>query len=597
MVFAALLVAGVALSAWLWATQQVLIARAVNGTFLLLVAAWLGHGLWTWREHPIVRRIGLVVVGTVTAAILINIFLAFSLDRWMRAVVGVWAMSIGFYLALQAARWLLGLGHPVLGVARTLLDEALSMKAAVVLLVVLFVIVPFIPMMLEGEDRLSYRLQSFLTYSMIGVTAVLSLLTIVIAVTTITREVDERQIFLTMVKPVGRGQYVLGKWLGLAVLNLLLVSVSGVGIYTYARFVANQPAMNMEDVVEAHEQVLTARRLINPKPSDPELLNDMFDQKLATLRAQQPEIYGEPGSPTDGLNPGIRSAVQQQVITAWYALRPQSTQTYVFSGLLPAKQQALTVQLRMKPKAAGTPNEDVVYLAIRFNAYDDAVAFRKMADGKFHVVDVPVELIDDNGNLTVEVYNPPRPDGTPTPTVNFSGSDGISMFYRVSSFEANVTSAMALLWLRLCFLSMLALAAGTFLGFHVAALFATLICVAASTSGFLHESVGEYGAFPAPALSLWDKLMFYPSTIYRHAIEGEGWKAFQVFVSMIGGGFLKMVPDFSKYSGTESLAYGLYLSPSDLGKALLQVGLLWTGVTGVIAWIIFRRRELARVQV
>src|SRR5690606_15781431 len=100
----------------------------------------------------------------------------FDLDRWTVAALGVWAMSIGFYLALQGVRWLLGRGHPVCGVARTLLDEALSMKAAVALLVVLFVVVPFIPLMLGSETRLSYRLQSFLTYASIGVTVVLSLL-------------------------------------------------------------------------------------------------------------------------------------------------------------------------------------------------------------------------------------------------------------------------------------------------------------------------------------------------------------------------------------------------------------------------------------
>jgi len=644
-VFGSLLVAGVALSAWLWATDQRLGAMIVNGLFDAAAAVWLGIGLWVWREHPIVRRAGVVVVGTVAAAILVNIFLAFSLDRWVWAVAGVWAMSVGFYVALQAARWLLGLGHPVLGVARTLLDEALSMKAAVALLVLLFVVVPFIPLMLDAESRLSYKLQSFLTYSMVAVTIVLSLLTIVIAVTTITRELDQRQIFLTMTKPVGRGQYVLGKWLGLAVLNLLLVGVSGVGVYTYAKVVADQPAMNLEDVVEAHEQVLTARQIVKPQPDDLKLMEDMFAQRLELLRQQDPATYGRPGDATASLSSAARAAIQQQVVAAWYALRPLDTQTFVFHGLLPAKRHGLvraraagtvtsverdtivigatryplrghlpavrvgqtvadddviahsTVQLRLKPKAAGSPRDDVVYLAMRFNGYDDSVQRRKLADGKFHVVEVPVELIDDAGTLKVELYNPQRPDGGEAQTISFNAADGMSVFYRVASFESNLAGAMLLLWLRLCFLAMLSLAAGTFLGWHVAALLATLVCVAASSSGFLMESIDSYGMSAAAAPTLWEKLLFYPRSVWTLAQQGEGWRAVQVCIGMVGAGFMHLIPNFSKYSGTESLAYGLYLPPSHLGMAVLQVGVLWTGVTGVIAWYVFRRRELARVQV
>ena len=110
------------------------------------------------------------------------------------------------------------------------------------------------------------------TYAMILVTLLLSLLTILLATLTITRELEYRQIFLTMSKPVSRGQYLLGKWLGLAVLNALLVSVSGVAIYTYTRLIADQPAMNLNDVLEAREEVLTARRSIKPMPDDPQLL-------------------------------------------------------------------------------------------------------------------------------------------------------------------------------------------------------------------------------------------------------------------------------------------------------------------------------------
>ncbi|MCC6679315.1 MAG: ABC transporter permease subunit [Phycisphaeraceae bacterium] len=598
-VMLSLLVAGGAISAWLWLTDQRLAAIWVNGTFDLLAAAWLAMGLWRWRSHPVAGRIGVVVAGTATAALLCNIFIVFERNALTITTVGVWAMSIGFYLALQLARRLLSGGWPVLGVARTLLDEAVRLKAVAVLLVMLFILVPCIPLLIDPTERLTYRVQQFLTYSLIGITTLLSLLTIVVAVTTITRELEQRQIFLTMSKPVSRGQYLLGKWLGMAVLNALLVAVCGVAIYTFTMLLAQQPATMPEDARELHEQVLVARQVVSPRPQDPAQLSQAFSERLATLRQQEPQLYGQPGEAESALRNEARDAIQKQVITAWFAVSPRSSQTYVFRGLTPARQNAQTVQFRLKPKSAGVPKEDVVYLALRFNNRNDRVMTRKIGDGKYHVIEVPTELIDDKGDLSIEIYNPPREqiDGGSATTINFNTTDGLQLLYRVDSFEANLTRAMILLWLRLCFLGMLALATGTFLGFPVAALLATLICVAASGSSFLNQSLSDYAAFPKATVPLWDRLMFIPRGFIDFLQKGEFWNAFKLIVALIGSSFMKLVPGFSEFSPTQSIAYGLHLPFHLVGRAALWLGVIWTGATGIVAWLIFRARELARVQV
>ncbi len=594
-----LLVADVAISAWLWQIDQRLAAIWVNGTFDVLAAAWLAMGLWRWRTHPVVGRVGVVVAGTATAALLCNIFIVFDRSALTIATVGVWAMSIGFYLALQLARRLLSGGWPVLGVARTLLDEAVRLKAVGVLLVMLFILVPCIPLLIDPAERLTYRVQQFLTYSLIGVTTLLSLLTIVVAVTTITRELEKRQIFLTMSKPVSRGHYLLGKWLGMAVLNALLVAVCGVAIYTFTLLLAKQPAMNEVDARELQEQVLVARQVVRPYPQDPDQLSKAFSDRLATLRTQEPELYGKPDDPESALRKEARDAIQKQVMTAWYAISPRSSQTYVFHGLTPAKQSAQTVQFRLKPKSAGLAKDDVIYLALRYNNRNDRVMTRKIGDGKYHVIEVPTDMIDEQGDLSIEIYNPPREqiDGGTATTINFNTTDGLQLLYRVDTFEANLTRAMTLLWLRLCFLGMLALTTGTFLGFPVAALLATLICVAASGSSFLNESLSEYASFPKAAVPLWDRLMFIPRGFFGFLKQGEFWQAFKLIVALIGSSFMKLVPGFSEFSPTQSISYGLYLPYSLVGQAALWLGVIWTGATGLVAWLIFRVRELARVQV
>ena len=91
--------------------------------------------------------------------------------------------------------------------------------------------------------------------------------------------------------------------------------------------------------------------------------------------------------------------------------------------------------------------------------------------------------------------------------------------------------------------------------------------------------------------------MFVPHSFFNLLGQGEFWKAFKLVIALVGKGFMGLVPSFSDFSPTQSLAYGLYLSPGLLGRAVLWLGLIWTGATAVVAWLIFRVRELARVQV
>jgi len=606
-VFLSLIVSGAAIGAWLFLTQQLTAVRWVVGGFDLVIAVWLGYGLWRWREHPLVGRIGVVAIGCVAAGVAVNLFLIFEMSRWVTATLGIWAMSIGFYLALQLLRFILSGGRPVLGVARTLLDEAVRMKVAAVLLVLLFLILPILPLAFDPKERLAYQLQSFLTYAIIIVTTLLSLLTIAIAVTTITRELEDRQIFMTMSKPVGRFQYLAGKWLGMAMLNALLVGVSGVGIYTFTKLLADQPAINAVDQREVHEQVLVARRAISPRPVDPQQLKLAYEQRLTVLRQQDPQRYGQPNEAFDAVKPQVRGAIQQQVLAGWYAIGPRSAQAYIFTELLPAKKLAKTIQLRLQPKASASVPDDKLFLTLRLNGRDDSTTTRPVLDGKYHIIQISTEAIDDQGRLKVEIANPPLPGpgalqgrgqgGRLQPTITFNTTDGLQLLYRVGGFEANLTRTMLLLWLRLSFLGMLALAAGTFLGFPVAALLTVLICVTASGSSYLTDSIQQYSAFPQDNIPLWDKLLWIPGKFIEYLAQGEVWKSIKLIIVLIGRGFMKLVPGFSEFSGTRLVSQGLYVSTELVGRAALWVGLVWTGTVALVGWLIFRSRELARVQV
>ena len=87
---------------------------------------WLLWGLFCWRERRWVRLGAWLLVSTYAAG-----GAAWQLQRGAHdsaaiAVLGVWGMAVAFLLGLALLRALLSAGHPICGVARTLIDEAVS---------------------------------------------------------------------------------------------------------------------------------------------------------------------------------------------------------------------------------------------------------------------------------------------------------------------------------------------------------------------------------------------------------------------------------------------------------------------------------------
>src|SRR5690606_25546832 len=129
--------------------------------------------------------------------------------------------------------WMLSCKSRVLGVAAGVIREALHTKVSIVLLILMALILAGLPFIVGQSDRLQYRIQQFLSYSLLLSTFLLALLTIFMACQTLSSEIRDKQIFTVMTKPIHRGSYLLGKWLGIVLLNAVLLTVVGFSIYGF----------------------------------------------------------------------------------------------------------------------------------------------------------------------------------------------------------------------------------------------------------------------------------------------------------------------------------------------------------------------------
>ena len=436
----------------------------------------------------------------------------------------------------------------------------------------------------------------------------LSLMTLFLAVQTITSEVQHRQIYLTLTKPVGRVQYLFGKWLGIVLLNAVLVAVCGVATYSFTTMLAKQRALDPLDRAAVDEQILVAREATTPKPLDEAELQVEYESRLKKLREQDPDVYGSPGSPIVNVIPEVRERIRDEIVKQWYSLKARQERTYVFTGLNMAKEfgerYGQPLQLRMNPDALGSTDDRMVTLQIEIDgrpyrfkniASDQSYGVR-LAEDFFHVLEVESTMIDDFGQLVVTIRNPVLRSGD-QPTISFKKGNGLEIYYRVGSFEMNLIKSMAMIWLKLVFLAMLGLTMGSFLGFPTACLAALLIYFAASGSEFLFESLDSYAKYPKGDLS-WGAWIFSLKNILVSKFSSDKpMDGVRVLIRMVGEGFMTFVPRFGYYSPTEQLTDGRVITTNELGSAFMWLGFIWTFVVGLIAYLIFRSRELARVTV
>jgi hypothetical protein len=567
----------------------------------LAAVGWIAFGLIRWQGVPWVRRLSFMILVTLIAGLAALFCLAVEAPSALWAVTGIYAMGAGFYLGALGIRSALSFGRPIAGVARTLIDEAMRMKVPLVFIVAVMLLVPVLPLAMDPAERLQFRLQSFLNWSIFATSALLSLMTVFLAVGTVTQEVAGRQIYLTLTKPLSRAQYLAGKWLGIALLNLLLVAVAGVGIYVFTNVLANQTALSDNDRESVRQQVLTARSTtrpigLSPQPPNPPGFQDRFQNLVSDLRRNDPETYGQPGTSVSALPNAVQAQLAQQMASEWLTLGPRQERTYRFTDLghVPSDH----VQLRLKPQSGPTYDGHVrLRMEVNGRPYQHPHLMEgpnlKLVRQNVQVLSIPAERITEDGTLSVTLANPPI-NGQAQPTISFNPTDGMELLYAVGTFEANLARAMGMVWIKLCFVSVLGLTAGSLLGFPVASVLCLLVYLTAMASGYLTESIQNYTAVSEATAAQWTVVF---QALGQKLSAGEIWPAIKVIVSFVAKAFVLLVPSFDYYSPAPLVADGQVVSLRRLGGAALVIGLFWSGIVAFIGYMLFSRRELARVTV
>lgn len=454
-------------------------------------------------------------------------------------------------------------------------QEGIRMRIVLVFLIVLGVAVLRLPFALKGDETLSGRLQTFLAYSLGALSVFLGLATAFLSCATLTNEIRTRSLHLVVTKPVTRFQILAGKWLGVNLLNVLMLALSGATIYGFAVYIKNQPELFVRDSMQLRDVIWTARAAATPKIPD-------FRKDAEAYITEQ--LAGDPTF-TNNKDLAILENIKQRE-EAFRRIQPGQRQVYEFEDLTQPESPDTVLQVRFKVRGTPIPKDDIVYVIWALidpdtGAVAEVFPTRERMTEWHQFLFRNSGVLVQKGRAVLGVENPLPPfDPMNQTAIYFEGADSLKLMYKVGSFEVNYLKTLTLILFRLAFISAVGLFFGTFTSFPVACFCTLSIYLFCLGIPWWLESIGAN--MPPEAMTA--KL--------------DPYGRFGAYVRVLLVPLLRFaLPDFWAYDGVARLIDGYTITPGVMLLSALHTlvyGLLLLALPG---WLIFRSREVAEVVV
>jgi hypothetical protein len=459
-------------------------------------------------------------------------------------------------------RWLLG--QRIWAVAALTWKAAFRFRLFWVLAALLLGSVVVLPLMLKDDGTARGFIQIMLTYTLSVITALLGFSTLWLACGTLARDIEDCSMQMVVVKPIGRWQIWIGKFIGVMLLNAALLAVSGVGVFTLLQW--------------------RAARL---EPAQQRILRNEIFVARAALKEPMPDIEAEVNAQfaripnRDSLTPDqqekTRGLIRADIKRTQQEVPPNHLRRWVIDlGLQKHLVRDQPLFLRVK-FSAGWTNESGTYLGLWNVGPPNTPQARSLPQSlsadTFHEIQIPANLWDDSGKLTIDFENRNK-----TPII-FPLEDGLEVLYREGGFGLNFARGLAVILCWLALLAALGLAAASLMSFPVAAFFSLSLLVVALSSGTLSTVVSEGTV-----------------TGLDHETGRGGGNLIDMLMVPFFKALLYTVKLAQDFSPVESLSTGRSITWGQLARAFGQIVLLLGGLFALAGITCFTFRELAATQ-
>jgi len=153
-------------------------------------------------------------------------------------------------------------------IARHTFAQCIRMKIAGAFILLLAVCLLGLPYMMTGDGTLAGSIRTFLSYGVSITGVLLSIVTVLVTVSVVSGDISEKYIYLIIAKPLARWEYIIGRWLGVVLLNMVLLAIAAGSIFIFAQYLREKPARNSVDRRTVETEIFTARQELKPIPPE-----------------------------------------------------------------------------------------------------------------------------------------------------------------------------------------------------------------------------------------------------------------------------------------------------------------------------------------
>jgi hypothetical protein len=451
----------------------------------------------------------------------------------------------------------------IIAMALIAFGSAVRSRLVLMLFVALALALVALPLTVKGDGTLAGQLRIMLCYTLGLAAIILSVATVWAACGTVSLEVEDRSIHLVAVKPVRRLEIWLGKWLGLMIMNSLLIAVAGMTVWAMVMFKISRDGVTGTDVETARNEILTGRKqlLSVPESFDDEALK-RFDilQKADKLPKDEPREH-------------IMRQISRQIALEHSIIPAGTVKKWTFDA----------------PKSSGIKSGAAVSLRVRFfrlsenwgkiagawtvGSENNPEAFKTVIEdfpGNTLKITVPVSAVPVDRKIVVAFHNA---GSSKSNAVGFDSAGGVEMLFKKSSFQANLARALFVILCYMGFLAALGVTCGSIFSFPVASFVsAAMLAIAALGNYFVYSLSGagvEHGHSHGESMTVPAAMKFVIERIDD------------------------VVEPVLQFSPLTNLADGLLVSWGDAARALLVLVIIYGGVFAAIGGYALRKKELA----
>ncbi len=416
----------------------------------------------------------------------------------------------------------------ILAIAGLTLRGAVRSKVFTLLVVLVLGGIIGLPLIMKSDGSLGGQVRLFLEYTLGLTVLLLSVMAVWIGAGAVSLEVENSQIQLVAVKPVRALEIWIGKWLGLMVINVILLAVAGAMIYGLLGWTTRPLLLSAQDRVRLREEILVARRQVLPETQG---------AVRGGANGSQAVAPGQTGHWQFDFPRGTRAGEHIFLRFRFVTSRPDLR---------------TPVPVLWQIGIDGNTNQ-LPYSVL--GVVNQEYSFRIAVPAGSRRIEATC--------VNMEVQKPV--------TLLFSGADSVKLLVNASRFEANYLRALLMVLARLAFFSALGLTAGAVFSFPVAAFVALALLLMATVNRWLQVAmVGEAGADQAGSIiALWDWMMH---SIFR----------------ALGA----IMPNLDRWNSLDFLPDGRLISWGLAGQAWLMLVGVYAVILALLGAWWFSRREL-----